>query len=158
MLYLEDIKGKATDGYRLKNICAYAQAIWREFQSIGCLPTTWGRADAEMASVYHHKMHLRFFEFGLCHNNWKADLLATESYPSWYNNHGKVNAVKNNSMAKFKQPLTMELLGAPSKKAKVTLSSSNGPDSSNFIGSKTTYKEVQGHISCSSPKTYIDDP
>ena len=142
MLYLEDNKGKAIDGYRLRDIRAHAWAIWTDFQSINCLPTTWGGADTEMASVYHCKMHLRFFEFGLCHNDWKADLLATESYHSWYNNHGKVNAVKENSMAKLKWPLTMEPLGATSKKAKVTLSSSNGPDSSNFIGSKTTYEDL----------------
>ena len=141
MLYLEDNEGKAIDGYRLRDICAHAWVIWTDFQSISHLPTTWSKADAEMASVYCCKMCSRFFEFGLCHNNWKADLLATESYPSWYNNHGKVNAVKDDSMAKFKRPLTMELLGAPSKKAKVTLSSSNGPDFSNFIGSKTTYEE-----------------
>jgi hypothetical protein len=134
MLYLEDIEGKAIDGYRLRDIRAHARAIWTNFQSIGRLPTTWGRADAEIAGVYRRKMCSKFFEFGLCDNDWKADLLATESYPSWYNNHVKGNAVRDDSIANFKRPLTMGPSGAPSKKAKVTLSYSNVPDFSNFTG------------------------
>src|ERR1700720_3938269 len=30
----------------------------------------------------HHFPKLR-----LCENDWKVELLATENYPSWYNNH-----------------------------------------------------------------------
>ena len=125
MPYIEDAEGNTVDGYRLRDIRAHARAIWTNFQSVGRLPTTWGRADAEIAGVYRREMRSKFFEFALCDNDWKADLLATESYPSWYSNHVKCHAIKSEAidsphMTNFKRPLTVELSGEPSKKAKVT--------------------------------------
>jgi hypothetical protein len=129
MLYIEDVEGKTVDGYKLRDIRAHARAIWTKFQSVGRLPTTWGRADAEIAGVYRREMRSKFFEFALCENDWKADLLATESYPSWYSNHVKGITVKGEAMdshpmTNLKRPLTMEPPGA-FKKAKVSLVSSS---------------------------------
>jgi hypothetical protein len=92
--YIEGANGEPIDGYKLRDIRAHARAIWANFQTVGRAPLTWGRADAEIAHIYRREMRSKFFEFSLCDNDWKADLLATEHYPSWYNNHIKADDIK----------------------------------------------------------------
>jgi hypothetical protein len=124
--YIEDIEGNPVDGYKVRDIRSHARAIWASFQTIGRLPSSWGKADAETASVYRREMRLKFSEFTLCENDWKADLLATESYPSWYSNHIKSNEVKAESTDSTlsigsKRPVTTEMSKTvPYKKAKVS--------------------------------------
>lgn len=36
----------------------------------------------------------RFPQLKLCEHNWKAEQIATEYYPSWYTNHHKDAAIK----------------------------------------------------------------
>jgi hypothetical protein len=87
--YIEDANGNPVDGYRLKDILNHQRAIWTTFRNISRAPLTWGKADAEVAHIYRHEMRTKFPEFALCESDWKADHLATEHYPSWYNNHVK---------------------------------------------------------------------
>lgn len=127
--YIEDIEGNPVDGYKVRDIRSHARAIWASFQTIGRVPSSWGKADGEIASVYRREMRLKFFEFALCENDWKADLLATESYPSWYSNHIKNNDVKAESTDStlsfgLKRPVNTEMSKTvPHKKAKVSSSS-----------------------------------
>jgi hypothetical protein len=92
--YIEDTDGNPVDGYRLRDIRAHAWEIWANFQTVGRSPPSWGRADAEVARHYRREMRLKFSEFALCENDWKADQLATDNYPSWYSNHVKANDIK----------------------------------------------------------------
>ena len=39
-------------------------------------------------------MCVKFPKFALCDNDWKADYLATTHYPSWYSNHVRGVAIK----------------------------------------------------------------
>ena len=87
--YIEGADGKPVDGWKLRDIQAHAQAIWTSFQTIGCAPPTWGRVDVEVAHAFHREMHTKFSESAYCENDWKADQLATDHYPSWYSNHIK---------------------------------------------------------------------
>ena len=43
---------------------------------------------------FHHEMRVKFPEFALCENDWKADYLATTHYPSWYSNHVRGVVIK----------------------------------------------------------------
>ena len=106
--YIEGADGKPVDGYKVRDIRSHAWATWANFQTAGRAPLTWGRADAEIAHLYCHEMHSKFFEFALCDNDWKADILATEHYPSWYNNHIKADGIKTEVTA---SP-TLELAGS----------------------------------------------
>ena len=92
--YIEGADGEPVDGYKVRDIRSHAWAIWANFQTVGRAPPTWGRADAEIAHVFRREMRSKFSEFTLCDNDWKADLLATEHYPSWYNNHIRVDNIK----------------------------------------------------------------
>ena len=92
--YIEDADGEPVNGWRLRDILAHARAIWSSFHSVKRAPQTWGKANAEVAQVYRREMRTRFPEFSLCDNDWKANQLATEHYPSWYHTH--VKATKSN--------------------------------------------------------------
>jgi hypothetical protein len=87
--FIEDADGNPVDGYRLKDMLNHQRAIWTIFRNMQRAPLSWGKADAEVAHIYHHEMCMKFPEFMLCESDWKADHLATEHYPSWYNNHVK---------------------------------------------------------------------
>lgn len=107
--YIEDTNGEPVDGYRIRDIRYHARAIWANFQTVGRAPPTWGRADAEVANVYRREMRSKFFEFSLCNNDWKADLLATENYPSWYTNHIKEEVTAPTQLAGSKRSIPAEL-------------------------------------------------
>jgi hypothetical protein len=92
--YIEDADGEPVDGWRLRDIRAHARAIWTSFQSVGRAPPTWGRANLEVACAFRREMRTKFPEFAFCENDWKADQLATDHYPSWYSNHIKGIEIK----------------------------------------------------------------
>lgn len=92
--YIETEDGQPIDGYRLRDIRAHARAVWEGFRAVHRAPLSWGKADAEISRLYRHEMCSKFPEFRLCDNDWKADLLATTDYPSWYNNHVKDFEIK----------------------------------------------------------------
>ena len=75
MKYIEDMEGNPVDGYKVMDIHSHAQGIWVNFQIADHAPSSWGKAEAGAASYYHCEMCLKFFEFALCDNDWKADLL-----------------------------------------------------------------------------------
>lgn len=122
--YIEGADGEPVDGYKVRDIRSHARAIWANFQTVGRAPPTWGRADAEIAHVFRREMRLKFFEFSLCDNDWKADLLATENYPSWYNNHIRADDIKRESTpnltlsAGSKRPITEPLAADHAKRVK----------------------------------------
>ena len=77
---------------------SYACAV--QFQALACsiwnlivqnqpnkLPATWGKAGLNITDLFGQEMWMKFPEFALCDNNWKAKALATEYYPSWYKGH-----------------------------------------------------------------------
>ena len=135
MLYLENIKGKAIDGYRLGDICAHAWAIWTDFQSISHLPELMQRwLVCIVIKCVQDSLNL-----GFAITNGKLTSLLLKVILLGIINMAK----KDDSMAKFKQPLTMEPLRAPSKKAKITLSSSNGPYFSNSMVQKPLTKKFR---------------
>lgn len=130
--YIEDTEGTPIDGYRLRDIRSHARALWATFQSLGRLPPSWGKADAEIARTYRREMRLKFPEFALCENDWKADFLATENYPSWFSTHVKGTGIKITAsplLTGVKRPLTAESsTNVSSKKSKVPLLFSDVPD------------------------------
>jgi hypothetical protein len=92
--YIKGTDGKPVDGWKLRDIRADAWAIWTSFQAVGHAPPTWEKADVEVASAFRREMHMKFSEFAYCENDWKADQLATEHYPSWYSNYIKGIKIK----------------------------------------------------------------
>jgi hypothetical protein len=120
--YIKGTDGKPVDGWKLRDIRAHAQAIWTSFQAVGRAPPTWGKADVEVTSAFHREMYTKFPEFAYCENDWKADQLATEHYPSWYSNHIKGIEIKEDPdptlQVGSKQSTPTELAAIQFKKVK----------------------------------------
>ena len=120
--YIKGADRKPVDGWKLRDIQAHAWAIWTSFQTIGHAPLTWGRANVEVAHAFHCEMHMKFPEFAYCENDWKADQLTTDHYPSWYGNHIKGIEFKEEPdftlLVGSKQSSSTELATVQFKKAK----------------------------------------
>ncbi len=121
--YIEDADGVPVDGYKLRDILAHARSVWESLKTIRRAPLSWGKADAEVAQRYRHEMRTKFPQFELCENDWKADQLATDHYPSWYNAHikGDVEVKEEEIVAVpsgLKRPSSFEMTTAAPKKVK----------------------------------------
>lgn len=66
----------------------FARSIFTHFNKTGVAPQKWGQLDVISADFYFNAMTERFPYLALCENNWKANMIATLSYPSWWRNHG----------------------------------------------------------------------
>ncbi|KAJ7431863.1 hypothetical protein FB451DRAFT_1484655 [Mycena latifolia] len=89
--YIEDENGKTIDGLRLGAIYKLAAAIWFGLVKSGKAPRTWGQASLDVTTLYNDEMCRQFPELHLCADNWKAQQVATQNYPSWYKTHGVAN-------------------------------------------------------------------
>jgi hypothetical protein len=96
--FVEDVNGNVIDGFRATAIRKFSREIWSGLVNIGKAPKTWGRVDAKVAAEYRTEMCRKFPELRLCEGNWKADLIATLNYPSWYNNHVEKESLKRTSV------------------------------------------------------------
>jgi hypothetical protein len=94
-LYVENENGRPVDGHRLTAIRQLARKIWNKFADVGQAPLTWGKANMNFTNEYRREICRQFPEFRLCENDWKAELLATENYSSWYSNRFGSKAKKD---------------------------------------------------------------
>ena len=97
MRYVELEDGTEIGGDRAGEIRKFARSIWVSFAKKGPPPTKWGKADIEMRKAYCREVARRFPELRFCELDWKADQIATDSYPSWYVNwlpKGEVGQMK----------------------------------------------------------------
>jgi hypothetical protein len=89
MRYVEDEHGHTVDGHRASEMRKIARSIWVALANAGKAPAKWSQADLGSAESYRREMRRHFPELRLCDNDWKADLIASEHYPSWYSHHDK---------------------------------------------------------------------
>lgn len=92
MKYIEYEDGTVVDGYRAAEIRRYARSLWVQMALDDKLPRTWSDADARSLTTYNHSMAQRFPELRFCAADWKANLVATDNYPSWRHNWLKKNS------------------------------------------------------------------
>ena len=85
--FVKDENGSVIYGFRASAMRRFAHKLWAGLNSIGKAPKTWGKVNATVATQYQNEMEQKIFELHLCDNHWKADLIATLNYPSWYNNN-----------------------------------------------------------------------
>jgi hypothetical protein len=117
MKFIEDENGNIIDGYRASIIRKFARELWSGLANIGKAPKTWGKVDARVATEYRTEMGRKFPELQLCDDDWKADLIATINYPSWYsNNVEKEDSSKRVSTGTL--PMAKRVKGMPSTHAK----------------------------------------
>lgn len=82
--YVEDETGEPVDGDTVENMRAYARLIWQLLLDSGMAPATWADANLMAHNYYEHHMTQRFPVLSYGASNWKAHMLATDNYSSWY--------------------------------------------------------------------------
>lgn len=92
--YVQDKDGNPVDAERVSNIRQRARAIWRQLLRMGIAPNSWAQAGLDAYDLYEHHMVERFPELSYCEDNWKAHMIASDNYPSWYADHIKETSIK----------------------------------------------------------------
>ena len=80
---LED--GTVVDGHVAGNIRRAARSTWVHLANNGEAPSKWRSASMLVIRSYHEEMYRRFPFLQYCDDNWKAEQIAMDNYPSWYN-------------------------------------------------------------------------
>ena len=123
MKYVELADGTIIDGFRAAEIRRYARSLWVKMALDDKLPATWSDADAASLAYYSDSMAQRFLEMRLCASDWKANLVATDNYPSWRHNWLR----KKSKEGKRPSETHVEDNGVPMKKLKALYNNENTP-------------------------------
>lgn len=94
MWYIEDENSQMIDGHRASAMCKMACSIWAALENAGKAPAKWSQADIIISQSYRCKMWVHFPELQLCKNNWKADLITSDNYPSWCSHNTNKQTIK----------------------------------------------------------------
>ncbi|KAG6912857.1 hypothetical protein DXG01_011518, partial [Tephrocybe rancida] len=82
--FVEDEDGNVVSGYVATQIRQHARALWNALVSRNAHPPSWGKATADVSRQYRDEMKFKFPVLAFCDNDWKAEQIATDNYPSWY--------------------------------------------------------------------------
>ncbi|KAF9477568.1 hypothetical protein BDN70DRAFT_101295 [Pholiota conissans] len=83
MRYIQDKNGQVIDGHRAREIRIHARAVFVGFAMQGKLFASWGDADALSRRTFYNEMANRFDELQYCDLDWKAEQIATDTFPGW---------------------------------------------------------------------------
>ncbi len=90
MLYIEMEDGQSVDGDVAADIRQTARTVWMELEDVDTvLPVTWGQMGEQRRKEYSRKMAETYPYIRLCHQDWKANEVATVFYPKWHK--GRLN-------------------------------------------------------------------
>jgi hypothetical protein len=87
MLFVENDQGQPIDGRRASAIRSLANNVFQQLKNHGSAPSTWSQAGNDIKKHYNSEMETQFPELQLCADHWKAQSIATLTYPSWHSNH-----------------------------------------------------------------------
>lgn len=94
--YVETRDGEPVSNDKVNAIREHARHLWQSLVTKRIAPVTWAQANLEAHNYYEHHMCERFPELSYGANNWKAHMVATENYSSWYGKHvGQTAKIKN---------------------------------------------------------------
>ncbi|KJA23318.1 hypothetical protein HYPSUDRAFT_201597 [Hypholoma sublateritium FD-334 SS-4] len=98
MRYIQDHDGQVIDGHRAREIRIHARAIFVGFAMQGKHFASWGDADATSRRFFYNEMVIRFEELQYCDLDWKAEQIATDTFPGW-----KATWIKKQKKASLEQ-------------------------------------------------------
>jgi hypothetical protein len=109
---LED--GTVVDGHVAGNIRRCARSAWVYLANTGEAPSKLRSASMSVIRSYHEEMYRRFPYLQYCDDDWKAEQIAMDNYPSWYNSWSKkTNAARASANIKDEQELPLVLTKRP---------------------------------------------
>ncbi|KAJ7575372.1 hypothetical protein C8J56DRAFT_414153 [Mycena floridula] len=97
---LTDEDGEQCTKERRGSFRAHANSIFSELEQSNAAPTTWKKHSITAGKYFHNQMAVKFPEFQLCEDDWKAEQYATNIYPDWCN----TNRPKSSSSQKRTSP------------------------------------------------------
>jgi len=122
MKYVKLEDGTVVDGFWASEIRRYARSLWVQMALDDKLLATWSDVDMTSLATYNESMAQHFIELQFCAVDWKANLIATDNYPSWCHNWLKKKRKEN----KCPTDSHVEEANAPTmKKPRVQLNSGN---------------------------------
>lgn len=71
-----------------------AMSFYFELQNDHLLPETWGRAPINVKTRFRAVLEAEITDLRFCDGHWKADKLASITYPSWCGTHRRDNKIK----------------------------------------------------------------
>ncbi|KAG6894320.1 hypothetical protein C0992_006607, partial [Termitomyces sp. T32_za158] len=143
--YVETQDGEPVTNEVVEAIRTLARTIWQDLLRQKIAPPTWADIGLEARDYYEHHMCRRFPELSWGENNWKAHMIATDNYSSWYAKHvGRTVQVKAELM---KQEQGIDRLTHHKSGKKRTGSSLESPMESDSKKFKGIGQEEQGSIS-----------
>ncbi|KAH7905891.1 hypothetical protein BJ138DRAFT_705412 [Hygrophoropsis aurantiaca] len=88
MQFVQHENGDVIDGHRASDIRKHAREIFAHLLRMGTAPKVWGEVGLVAATYYRSEMYRQFPELRLCEQNWKVNMIATDTYSQWYRKHG----------------------------------------------------------------------
>ncbi|KAM6490938.1 hypothetical protein JOM56_013642 [Amanita muscaria] len=100
--YLEDIKGKSVDMRRVKTIRSELRGIFKQiFNNLPrAIEPTWTRYDTIFQDAVYKHLRVKYPEFMLCEDNWKARSFMSNWYSNWMKNLKKTEKGNDSAMTK----------------------------------------------------------
>lgn len=112
MRYIQDKDGKVIDGHRARDIRIHARAIFVGFAMQEKQFASWGDADATSRRFFYNEMVIRFEELQYCDLDWKAEQIATDTFPgwkaTWIKKQKKASLEPQNGMKRLRQKSIVE--------------------------------------------------
>lgn len=102
--YLEHSDGRPFLPSEISQLSGFSRSLWFGLKGKCLAPQRWGHASSDVLSEYYTKVSHQLPELSLCDNNWKLQLYATQTYPSWAANH-----LRNSDTIKIKSEPKSEL-------------------------------------------------
>ncbi|KAF9236784.1 hypothetical protein BU15DRAFT_76610 [Melanogaster broomeanus] len=68
-----------------EQMARFGSILFNTLRKYGMAPDTWEEVDVYALEWFCLSIRVRFVEFRLCNNHWKAETFASMGYPGWYN-------------------------------------------------------------------------
>lgn len=85
--YIEHEDGSPISEAEATQIRGTARSVFAQFATDGTAPAKWGQISVISQDFYFRVISERFPYIAMCEDMWKAQLIATTCYPSWYRNN-----------------------------------------------------------------------
>ena len=113
MCYIQNKDGQVIDGHRAREIRIHARAVFVGFAMKGTQFASWGDADAQSRRFFYNEMVIRFEELQYCDLDWKAEQIATDTFPgwkvTWVKKQKKVSLEQHNGLKRSRQKSNIDI-------------------------------------------------
>jgi hypothetical protein len=128
--YLEDMKGKMIDIKRVRTIRAELRSNFKHIltEIPRAIQSSWMQYDTGFQEIIYNHLRVKFPEFILCEDNWKARSFLSVWYSNWMKNIKKNGRVQNSLKEKGKNNTIAKVI--PAKRHADDTAMIGGPSSS----------------------------